>query len=508
VADTYDAVEFGRLQRRLHDMWPALGLRSEERRVLVVVSSISFDVPGHVYPVIPAYEERYLFLVLLAARAPASQVIYVTSQPIAERVFDYYLRLIPGIDVAEFRRRITLVAVSDWSPRPLVHKILERPRLLERLRKLIGDPQRAVLIPFMATPGEARLAVSLGIPMYAPDPALRRLGTKSGGREVFAAAGVPLPRGVAGIRGRGDLVAALVDLQRSRPMDAVIVKTEALGSGLGNASVRLAGATDPVEIARCVDGLEPEDRQHTAESYLDLLAGGGVVEERLVGSDLRSPSVQLRASPAAEVEILSTHDQMLGGHSGQTFIGCTFPADAAYRGLISSYAEAIGRELAGRGVIGRFGIDFVVRKIDPGWDAHAIEVNLRNGGTTHPALTLLAMTAGRYDPANGDFLAGGVAKHYIASDHLEHPAYRSLTPDDALDVLAAPALAWDPERLVGPVFHMTSAVAVAGSLGVTAIGDSPAEAREVYAATQSALDEAAEIPPEQRCPHPWRPRAA
>jgi len=213
-----------------------------------------------------------LFLVLLAARAPASQVIYVTSQPIAERVFDYYLRLIPGIDVAEFRRRITLVAVSDWSPRPLVHKILERPRLLERLRKLIGDPQRAVLIPFMATEGEARLAVSLGIPMYAPDPALRRLGTKSGGREVFAAAGIPLPRGVAGIRGRGDLVAALVDLQRSRPMDAVIVKTEALGSGLGNASVRLAGATDPAEIARCVDGLEPEDRQHTAESYLDLLA--------------------------------------------------------------------------------------------------------------------------------------------------------------------------------------------------------------------------------------------
>jgi len=234
VADTYDAVEFGRLQRR---DYTTCGRRWACARKSGEYSWSSARFPSTFRPCLsgdPGLRGAgtYSSYSWPPGRRP-SQVIYVTSQPIAERVFDYYLRLIPGIDVAEFRRRITLVAVSDWSPRPLVHKILERPRLLERLRKLIGDPQRAVLLPFMATQGEARLAVSLGIPLYAPDPALRRLGTKSGGREVFAAAGVPLPRGVAGIRGRGDLVAALVDLQRSRPMDAVIVKTEGTGKWLG-----------------------------------------------------------------------------------------------------------------------------------------------------------------------------------------------------------------------------------------------------------------------------------
>lgn len=104
---------------------------------------------------------------------------------------------------------------------------------------------------------------------------------------------------------------------------------------------------------------------------------------------------------------------------------------------------------------------------------------------------------------SGEFIADDVAKHYVASDHLEHPDYRALTPDDALDVLADPPLVWDPARRVGAVFHMTSAVAIAGRLGITAIGDSALEARALYAAAQSALDAAAEVPPERRLPLPW-----
>ena len=54
---------------------------------------------------------------------------------------------------------------------------------------------------------------------------------------------------------------------------------------------------------------------------------GGIVEERIEGEDLRSPSAQLRISPSGQVEILSTHDQVLGGPHGQTYFGCRFPAD-------------------------------------------------------------------------------------------------------------------------------------------------------------------------------------
>ena len=35
-------------------------------------------------------------------------------------------------------------------------------------------------------------------------------------------------------------------------------------------------------------------------------------------------------SPAGQVDIMSTHDQVLGGPHGQTYFGCHFPADQEY----------------------------------------------------------------------------------------------------------------------------------------------------------------------------------
>ena len=70
--------------------------------------------------------------------------------------------------------------------------------------------------------------------------------------------------------------------------------------------------------------------------------------------------MQLRVTPLGEVELLSTHDQLLGGPSGQPYLGCRFPADAAYAALISREAAKVGARLAREGVLGRFALDFVV----------------------------------------------------------------------------------------------------------------------------------------------------
>ena len=57
---------FLELQSKLRDFWPTLTLRSigDVERTVVVVHSISFDIPDHLIPVFPAYEERFLCLVL------------------------------------------------------------------------------------------------------------------------------------------------------------------------------------------------------------------------------------------------------------------------------------------------------------------------------------------------------------------------------------------------------------------------------------------------------------
>ena len=132
-----------------------------------------------------------------------------------------------------------------------------------------------------------------------------------------------------------------------------------------------------------------------------LAERGGVVEERIAGEEFRSPSVQMRVTPLGKLEVLSTHDQLLGGPSGQSYLGCRFPADPAYAAAITREAVKVGERLAEEGVIGRFAIDFVAVRSGDGWEPYAIELNLRKGGTTHPFLTLQFLTDGALRPGDG-----------------------------------------------------------------------------------------------------------
>ena len=120
-------------------------------------------------------------------------------------------------------------------------------------------------------------------------------------------------------------------------------------------------------------------------------------------------------------------------------------------------------------------------------------MNLRKGGTTHPFLTLQFLTDGAYDPDSGDFVSpGGQKKYYVASDHVESPAYRSLTMNDLFDIVMMNDLHFDQTRQKGVVFHMMSALSELGRVGITAVGDSPTEAEELQAAVINALDRATE----------------
>ena len=197
-------------------------------------------------------------------------------------------------------------------------------------------------------------------------------------------------------------------------------------------------------------------------------------------------------SPTGQVDVMSTHDQVLGGLHGHTYFGCHFPADSEYAERIAADSLKVGRRLAREGVIGRAAVDFAAVKDDNGWRPYALEINLRCGGTTHPLFALTTLTDGAYDPLAAEYRTRyGDIKHYAATDHLDSPAYRSLTPDDLLDVVAERGLGWDTERETGVVLHMVSAIAVAGRIGLTAIGDTLEEARRRYYDVKAAVDHAA-----------------
>jgi hypothetical protein len=497
VSDSH--AEFDQLQKKLVPLWRSIERFNQDPQTIVVVPSMSIDAIDS-GAVIQAYEERFLFLLLLL-RQPRARLIYVTSRTILPSIIDYYLDLLPGVIPSHARQRLFLPSPMDGSVRPLSEKLLERPRLIERIRSLIMDPDRAHLVPFNTTNREKELALQLGIPMYGADPKFFPLGTKSGCRKIFIEENVPHPFGRENISGKDELFSAIVDMRVAKPgIEQVMVKLNEGVSGEGNAVIDLRGLP-PLLVKAMLEerlrGMKFELRGATYDSYMKKLQERkGIVEERIMGEEFRSPSVQLRITPLGKVELLSTHDQLLGGPTGQSYLGCVFPADTAYASLITHEAAKVGKRLAKEGVIGRFALDFVVvRGKDGKWEPYAIEINLRKGGTTHPFLTLQFLTDGTYNPETGIFTApNGQQKFFVASDHVESPRYRTLTPDDLFDIVVRHNLHFDQTCQRGVVFHMMSALGELGRTGLTAVGDSHEDAKALYERAVAVLDQETAYP--------------
>jgi hypothetical protein len=492
---------FDDLQLAMPAVWESMRLDLDDESVVVVPSiSIERTTPGS-GTIMAAMEERALFLLLLL-RQPRLRMIYVTSQPVSESIVEYYLGLLPGVIPSHARARLTLVPVGDASTVPLSSKLLARPRLLREIRSLIPNPSRSHLIPYNTTPLERDVALSLGLPMYGADPRLADLGSKTGCRRMFEQLGVPCPVGAEDLRTVDDIVAGVQSMRARRPsLDQAIVKLNEGVSGAGNALVDLRGLPapgSPDEAAVITDrllGMQPEAENLAVDVYLAAFAKhGGIVEERITGVALTSPSVQMRALPDGTVELLSTHDQILGGASGQKYLGCVFPADPGYAAAIAEPAMVIGRHLADLGVLGRFAVDFVVVQDESGrWTPYAIELNLRKGGTTHPFLTLQFLTDGSYDGERGVFLTpSGSQKYLVATDHFEDDRLKALTVTDLFDIVVNHGLHFDQSRRTGVVFHMISCLTECGRVGLTAVGDSPEDALRIYEKAQSVLLEEAD----------------
>jgi hypothetical protein len=490
-----EAAAFARLQARLAPLFRRIARDPAEPRTVVVVPGLSMDptalarVPG-----VRHYEERHLAM-LMWLRLPATRIVYLTSEPLDPIVVDYYLNLLAGVPAGHARARLVLMSAYDGSSASLTRKILDRPRLLARLRAAIGDPANAHLSCFAATPLERTLAVRLGIPLYACDPALSDLGSKSGSRETFRAAGVDLPDGAERLRDVDDLAQAIVALKDRQPaLRRVVTKHEHGFSGEGNAVLDLppgpvAAATVAIALRR---ELRCEAHGETIDGYLAAFAaGGGVVEAWIDGRDKRSPSVQMRVDPLGALQIISTHDQLLGGRTGQIFLGSTFPADPAYRGTLQDAGRRIGEVLRARGVLGRFAVDFVSVRDDAGWRHVAIETNLRKGGTTLPFQMLQFLTDGACGPDGSFRTPLGATRCYQATDNLVHAAYRRLTPEDLIDIVVRHRLHFDPTSQQGVVFNLIGALSEFGKLGLVCIADTPAAAGALYARAVAVLDEEA-----------------
>lgn len=457
------------------------GSRTPHTVVVLPSYSMGDSLLAHYATRLPGLEHRQLHALLMLPRVPSCELLFVTCRSPGPPVIDYYLSLLPPEHRADVAARVHVLEVPDSGPRSVSHKLLDRPDLLDRLREMVGG-RIGYVDPWNVTAAEAEVADRIGLPLYGTAPDLWPLGFKSAGRRIMRAAGVPLPPGREDVRSVDDIVDAAAEVARTSPAAlGVVVKTDNSGAGDGNRLIPLQRSADPAELRSAVVSLDPW--------YLDDVTHGAVVEELLTGEDVRSPSVQVQITPPGRVRVLSTHEQVLSGPTGQVYVGCDFPARPEYTTRLARYGAAVGRELAKRGALGRLGIDFLTVRDHAGrWNVYGLEINLRQGGTTHPYSTLRNLVPGRYDARTGRWIAAdNTPRCYRATDNLVDPAWTGRDPREVIAAVRAAGLGFDRLSRTGVVLHMFCGLDVDGRLGLTAIGTSPEHAADLYQATAAAL---------------------
>ena len=491
-----EVMEFKQLQQDFPAQYQTFFFDRMSREAVVIIPSLTLDreilakIDG-----INHYEERMLCLLMLL-RNPNTHVIFLSSMPVHNIIMDYYLHLLPGITNYHSRQRLKTLSCFDTSNKSLTHKILERPRLIERIRKSIPPGYTAHMACYNVTEAERSLAVKLKIPIYGCDPDLQYLGTKSNNRKLFKECKVNMSPGFEDIFTEEEIVNCLFSLKTTFPtLKKAVVKLNEGFSGDGNAVFSFKELPIDGQLRTRIKETLPNRLQIVANdlTYNTFIEKfrfmGGIVEVFIDGEVKYSPSVQCLIDPLGNTSVFATHDQVLGGDNEQIFLGAHFPANIEYAAEIGLLGKEISGKLKNHGVIGRFSIDFISVKENNKWNHYAIEINLRKGGTTHPYLMLQYLTEGNYDASTALYhTAIGQPRYYFSSDNLQSEYYKGLTPHDLIEIATANGLLYDSSIQQGVIFHMIGALSQYGKLGILCIGATREITTALYHKTVEVLN--------------------
>ncbi|MFD6424456.1 peptide ligase PGM1-related protein [Streptomyces sp. NPDC060198] len=461
------------------------------------------------------FPERLLgpAIVTTVCRA-GGHLLYVTAPSVidGEEQVDYYLGLLLGgartadrESLRRMRELVTVLPLDDATTRWLSTKVLDpvSPRAaavrsdlheFAELHRSAGADVR--LSYFEPSKPLEELARALNLPGTQPLSAHIPLGTKHTGRQIFAAAGIPVPSGSGVCHDPGALASAVAGLAATGVRELVLkLDSTAFGGGLGNALLTLEDGIDApggesVEerVARALPGAVLMDPKLTWHEYVTLMKDDGVIAEEMVTQvPLLSPSFQGRLTERGTVEAVSTHDQVLAG-DGQTYHGCTFPAAADYRRQLIDHGLRVGEVLRERGVgSGDYGVDFLATRSGDGWRLLGCEINLRATATKHP-FTMAVGLLGVEPTPDGRLEVDGVEYVYEASDVIMERRYQGLRPAQLIEAVTGSPIGYDPVRKTGVVLHLMSPVTEFGKFGALCIARDRAQAASLMRELRDLID--------------------
>ena len=454
-----------------HEKTPYLDVQT-----LVLIPSISLGVLTSRYlKGLHFFEERNLYY-LSRLSHPENHFLVVLSEGVDPSYLEYcYRQLISavGLEATVIDKKFAVVTVKTRGRKALAKALLDDKNAFERLKTVLSEYPNPVLDFWVVTSDEVELADQLGVQYKGQPRNTLGMDSKSSSRTLFARAGVPTPKGYAGVYTLNDVRDKLRRLSRETDAKSFLIKIESEEAGNGIAEVdRIAIGFD---LEGFVSGVSVAKSEISKLSFAEqLYLQGGIVEEKITAEEVASPSVMMEVLPDGTVRNLATHDQTLHGLS---YAGAKFPAASQYRNTLIDYGYRIANLAAADGVRGLISADFVAIRSGSksSWDVLGIEVNMRKGATTHPYYWTKTLTQACYDEATGHLIGRNGLLGYYASEFFSVPDLSNVRPKTILSALERASVGFSADRQSGVFVHMVSCVPILGKLGATVIGHSDDE---------------------------------
>ena len=324
-------------------------------------------------------------------------MVLVVSEAPAPEVLDYYVSLLPPERQATVRRRLHVLEVPDAGAPADRREAPRPPRPDRRACATTSAARTAFIEPWNVTDHEVEVALQL----RRADQRLVARAVAAGVQErgspaVPARPACRVPVGCEDVRTIDDVLAAIAAVRAERPHVAGVVHQARRQRGRR----RQRRSSTSARRVSCATALEA-----LPDWYLQDLANGGVVEELITGTRFTSPSVQIDVLPDGERR-RARHPRAGDGRSRAgrcTWAAGSRPTPRTRRELARLRPRMVGERLAARGRrSGGPASTSPPPSVPTGtWSVHALEVNLRKGGTTHPYAALRNLVPGRYDDDGG-----------------------------------------------------------------------------------------------------------